>query len=887
MAGTTISTATTVALSVSTTAQNPVLITGSGAIALNSGGAALSATGAVNWTITNLGSVTNLGTGGVGISINDPGTITNGASNATGAMISGGTAGLQFTLGAGHSGNVANFGTIQATGARGTAAYLMGGGSVTNGAAGVTTALLIGATSGVQVGGGAGTVTNFGSIKSTGDSNTFGGGIYFSSGGTITNGAASATGALISGFSYGISVRGAFGTITNSGTITASKAGADAIRLQQGGLLSNGANGATAALIQASGVGIIGYQTNPGTVTNAGTIISTADYGVKFLAGGQVSNGVGAASALIAGVTGVRLDGANTTLTNAGTILGTSGAAARLNGYTTNRLVIIPGAVFEQDSLGSAGVVQAQYGFGQVNTMELASAATGGTVSGVGSQFLGFGAVAIDAGAIWTITGSNSLAAGVTLTNSGSLVLGNATLSGAASVINNGTLLIDPSSATVANLGGTGSVVLAGASTLDLQGAVSAGEAITLSGKANLLVAEAPAGFAGSLMGFANSDTIDFSSLSFAADAKAVVKNNVLSVTSNGVTQTLPLGGLVSGTSFATQDDGNGGTAVVACFAEGTGIATPSGDVPVENLSEGDRVVSGFGGSAAVAWLGYRRIDCRSHPRPEDVWPVRVRQGAFGNGLPRRDLRLSPDHAVFVDGGKTPALIPVRYLVNGRSIVQEAVDSVTYWHVELPAHDVVLAEGLPCESYLDTGNRAAFANGGGAVMLHADLARGVWSAQSCAELVLHGPHLAAVRQRLLALAEAADGPMTFEPELRVLVDGRGIGVRVDGGSWTVALPEGSRRLRLVSRSFVPAQMFAHSQDCRRLGVAIAGLRLDAERWGRGWHDAEPGDLRWTGGDAELGVAGMRELRFDIAMAGPYWPEPARQVSPFRAARTGR
>ena len=76
--------------------------------------------------------------------------------------------------------------------------------------------------------------------------------------------------------------------------------------------------------------------------------------------------------------------------------------------------------------------------------------------------------------------------------------------------------------------------------------------------------------------------------------------------------------------------------------------------------------------------------------------------------MPHRDCLLSPDHAVFIDN----ALIPIRHLVNGRSIVQERVDEVTYYHVELPPHDVVVAEGLPCESYLDTGNRAAFADAG-------------------------------------------------------------------------------------------------------------------------------------------------------------------------------
>ena len=62
---------------------------------------------------------------------------------------------------------------------------------------------------------------------------------------------------------------------------------------------------------------------------------------------------------------------------------------------------------------------------------------------------------------------------------------------------------------------------------------------------------------------------------------------------------------------------------------------------------------------------------------------------------------------MFVDD----VLIPIRYLVNNGTIVQEVVESVTYWHVQLGRHAVILAEGLACESYLDTGNRAAFANG--------------------------------------------------------------------------------------------------------------------------------------------------------------------------------
>jgi V8-like Glu-specific endopeptidase len=143
------------------------------------------------------------------------------------------------------------------------------------------------------------------------------------------------------------------------------------------------------------------------------------------------------------------------------------------------------------------------------------------------------------------------------------------------------------------------------------------------------------------------------------------------------------------------------------CFRQGTAIATPSGERPVESLAAGDLVLTASGAARPVIWMGHRRVDCRSHARPQVVWPVRIQAGAFRPGQPHRDLFLSPDHAVSVDG----VLIPIRCLVNGRTIVQQACPSVTYWHVELDRHDVLLAEGMPCESFLDTGNRRTLVTG--------------------------------------------------------------------------------------------------------------------------------------------------------------------------------
>jgi len=180
----------------------------------------------------------------------------------------------------------------------------------------------------------------------------------------------------------------------------------------------------------------------------------------------------------------------------------------------------------------------------------------------------------------------------------------------------------------------------------------------------------------------------------------------------------------------------------IACFVAGTRIATARNGLAVEHLREGQRVRTVSGKLARIVWLGERAIDCRRHRRPRDVLPIRVRAHAFGQ--PRHDVLLSPDHAVFADG----VLIPVRCLLNGISIVQEDADAVVYHHVELAAHDVILAEGLPCESYLDTGNRSAFANAGNVMQLHPDFAPRIWDGSGYAERVLAGPRLEAVQARL-------------------------------------------------------------------------------------------------------------------------------------------
>jgi hypothetical protein len=185
-------------------------------------------------------------------------------------------------------------------------------------------------------------------------------------------------------------------------------------------------------------------------------------------------------------------------------------------------------------------------------------------------------------------------------------------------------------------------------------------------------------------------------------------------------------------------------TQFTACFAEGTGIATPWGEVAVERLAPGN-IVATPDGPRTVRWVGHRRVHCAAHPRPSRVWPVRIAAHSFGPGEPHTDLLLSPDHAVFRAG----VLIPAGRLVNDRTVLQERRREIVYWHVELERHGVLFAAGLAVESYLDTGNRCSFANGGPVAALHADFGAYAREAHACAPLVTGGEILTAVRHDLL------------------------------------------------------------------------------------------------------------------------------------------
>jgi hypothetical protein len=146
---------------------------------------------------------------------------------------------------------------------------------------------------------------------------------------------------------------------------------------------------------------------------------------------------------------------------------------------------------------------------------------------------------------------------------------------------------------------------------------------------------------------------------------------------------------------------------ILICVARGTLIATPSGEVPVEELHPGDLVLTADGRAEKIRWIASRHLSAAELAADPTIRPIRIAAGAFGDGRPARDLRVSPQHRVFLTGwqaellfGAESVLVPAKGLVDDCAVgVDRAVEEVEYFHLLFDRHEVILTEGLPTESF--------------------------------------------------------------------------------------------------------------------------------------------------------------------------------------------
>jgi hypothetical protein len=148
---------------------------------------------------------------------------------------------------------------------------------------------------------------------------------------------------------------------------------------------------------------------------------------------------------------------------------------------------------------------------------------------------------------------------------------------------------------------------------------------------------------------------------------------------------------------------------VPLCFAKGSQIATPSGDRPVEALTVGDRVLTLGGRAVEVKWTGRQTVPIRFGPA-DRLRLVRIATGALGERRPYEPLTVTADHGMLVDG----VICHAGALVNGTTItrvtMEEMGESCTVYHIETEAHEIILANGAPAETFIDNVSRRCFDN---------------------------------------------------------------------------------------------------------------------------------------------------------------------------------
>lgn len=340
------------------------------------------------------------------------------------------------------------------------------------------------------------------------------------------------------------------------------------------------------------------------------------------------------------------------------------------------------------------------------------------------------------------------------------------------------------------------------------------------------------------------------------------------------------------------------------CFARGTKIATPNGEVAVEDFKPGDTVLTVEGDIRTVKWVGHRSIDTTTIPPDQTLvaFPVRFAANSLSEGIPLRDLVVSPWHHFYFEGYLVPAVL----LVNGKTIVQDfTVKSVDYFHLELDKFDILISERAPTESYYDTGNRSMFSNAPVTALLPSIKICPKRPGQWKDRVLGKGPIIEAIKEKLLQRAEQLMGFTRVDDPLLHLTIGAAhepLWPRaVVNGTYEFVLPESAmgEDVHIRSRCAAAREMAAHAgKDLRQLGVALDSICVRGTLGNRdvdlndstirGLHPMEVKtkrrvSLRWTDGDCVLpaqvvgSMSGEETLTVSVAKTYKYWHKIAEEV----------
>ena len=249
--------------------------------------------------------------------------------------------------------------------------------------------------------------------------------------------------------------------------------------------------------------------------------------------------------------------------------------------------------------------------------------------------------------------------------------------------------------------GGAGSDRLEGGAGVDTL--IGGAGADTLAGgddRDTIVVATAADGAGDVVAGGQGGDNLD------TLDLSAVGKAQTRIIYSNpgrtaGTVEFLDQNGAVTGTLAFSEIE-----TVVPCFTAGSLVCTARGEVPVERLAPGDRVLTRDNGYRPVQWVGTRALTVADLRAAPGLGPVAIAAGALGHGLPARAMRVSPQHRMLIAGpltemlfGEHEVLVPALHLVGLPGIVRAPDGDVTYVHVLLDRHEIICADGAWSESF--------------------------------------------------------------------------------------------------------------------------------------------------------------------------------------------